>query len=265
MDAAQGDRATWTLRIEFGGLCMFVQRKLTADKTGLFVLMPDVPGMEHEPIAELGHGNSKLRVPLKKFHVDLTHLASHGQTKSNFTGCGNASRYASKAVDEVFLSGKKFDECLAARIRMPYGSPVTTLGAKAQLRADKTGSVRETLYGRAEVRIQVPDTIKKIDIAGAILFRHPSDDEVLIRMVNVMPADLDDPKKHRHKKGKPVPHFSAYYRLLRDSCPNAGGPNLLVDCDTDECVGEGEAVEIQFVDPYNCTIGSGCDQSDINC
>ena len=109
---------TWKLTIEFGGLCMFVQRKSPNTRTGLFVLMPEMPGMKHEPVLEVGAGASKLRVPLDGLEVDLTHLAAHGSTPSTFTGMGNASHYAQRSVEEKFLS-ERVAECLAARIVLP--------------------------------------------------------------------------------------------------------------------------------------------------
>jgi hypothetical protein len=87
-------------------------------------------------------------------------------------------------------------------------------------------------------------------------------------MVNVMPRDLDDPTPKPHKKGDVVPHFSAYYRLLEGNCPDGVGPDLLIDCDADSagnCQDKFVGPEFFFVDPYNCTIGSGCQPGTINC
>jgi hypothetical protein len=261
---------SWKLSIEFGGLCMFVQRKSSDYRTGLFVLMPVMPGsMKHEPVMEFGEGNSRIRVPLEGFEVDLTTLATHGSTASKLDGMGNASGYAGRSVEEKFLSGD-FAECLAARIVLPYGSKIDKTGKPSgKMKVDKPGAPQETLFGKVQVDVDVEDDLlHRIPIAGATLFRGKNEPKVSIRMVNVTPDDLDNPQTKPHKKGEEVHHFSAYYRLLQDKCPDGGGPRLLVDCDansTGDCDDTFTGPKIFFVDPYNCTIGSGCQPGTINC
>jgi len=253
---------SWKLSIEFGGLCMFVQRKSPDYRTGLFVLMPVMPGMKHEPVMEFGEGHSRIRIPLEGFEVDLTRYADHGSNGSKLDGMGNASRYAGKSVEEKFLSGD-FAECLAARIVLPYGTKVDTTGKPSgKMKIKKPGAPQETLFGEAQVELEVKDqSIQRIPIAGATLFREINEQKVSIRMVNVMPRDLDDPKPKHHRKGDRVEHFPAYYRLLQGKCPDGGGPDLIIDCDADD---NGDC-KPSFVDPYNCTIGSGCQPGTINC
>jgi hypothetical protein len=259
----------WKLSIEFGGLCMFVQRKSSTESTGLFVLMPVMPGMKHEPVLEFGEGNNKLRVPLDGWEVDLTSLADHGSTASKLERMANASNYVGESVDEKFLSGKVGD-CLAARIVLPYGSDVDTSNKiSGKMKVDKPGATQEILVGLAQVEFEVKDDSKhRILIAGATLFRGRDEKKVSIRMVNVMPDDLDNPVTKPHKKKDKVPHFPAYYRMLKAGCPNGKGPDLLVDCDADssgECQDRFTQPEVLFVDPYNCTIGSGCKPGVLHC
>ena len=103
-----------------------------------------------------------------------------------------------------------------------------------------------------------------------------------IRIVNALEADLDCPKQHDHVAGEVSPHFPVYYNLLTDNCqPPASAQQLYIaenaaadpDCGFDTLFSRSGVLLRQpldidrsnFIDPYFCTIGSGCAPQQQNC
>src|SRR5688572_30456045 len=131
-----------TLRVEFGGLCMLVQRQDRAPK-GLYVLMPhmDHHGMVHCPlfVCNEKYSDGATRPPVevlpKGFVLSIGGLGDTG-SKRPTPEFADISKYAGGVrVDEACMTGVPLPTCMTARIVLPL--PITdfeSIGSKARFR-----------------------------------------------------------------------------------------------------------------------------------
>ena len=277
------------LQVQFGGLCMLVQRT-TGGPRGLYVLMPRMehPGHRHCQYLHceadfIQSGKNTLKV-IRGEVVDWKDVSSSGSIQDYQEHALEISKYPdvpAVPVDNQWLRGN-VGECLAARIELPLPrQPFLFLGDPAELDvpdpANPTGpGIKRNAHGRVVVNIVPDHQVDSLPVAGETLV--PDKDGLLqVSFLNVPPKHLKG-GKFRQRKGTIVEHANAYYQLLtpaRDWCElQKKGPPIKVG--KDDHIGspddtpdytECEAGEFHkipfgetFIDPYNCTIGSGCAQ-----
>lgn len=261
-----------TLRLEFGGLCLFVQRDNPA---GLYVMMPrlnrgpHIPA--HCPILAMHDAQGRgVAVRFDNQELDLTGLAPHAGRVSVPDGFAMISEYASgrRVRDELFTNNPPRDP-LAARVRLPLGTVMNPFGDSALMLVPPRGDEKQ-LCGRVWVEVEVaelPDL--PIDLGSG----------VIISLLNIPVHDLRNPhQRYRHERGKEAEHLQAYYWLLEG---DSGGPPIRMGRDENsECPPHAPHVDCafvpgrvviprtkaggcdpttsatpEFIDPYTCTVG----------
>jgi hypothetical protein len=262
--------------VHFGGLCMLVQSD--AERPGFYALLPrmkeahmrhcamlEVPA-EHDPTGK------HMLYSLQGQEIDLFGLRSGGTKQKRLEYVADVSKYAG----EVPVAKKWFDGTpkgiLSARVRLPLGLEVKyNEDEPALLRVDDVGDF--TTYGQAHVTIDLGTS--QPDLPMPCIVKEPltpnAKGEIHVRVLNVQIAELYDHsgKKSKHKENDPLPHLDTYYKLL---VPHPKSPKMRAgknvgdevkhykDCDCDELPLElRDDKAIRNVDPYNCTLGGGCD------
>ncbi|HET7457828.1 MAG TPA: hypothetical protein VFJ74_09245 [Gemmatimonadaceae bacterium] len=257
-----------TLEIEFGGLCMLVQRN-TSGREGLYALMPkmDHPKMLHEAMllvcdATYSGGTLPKPVRLRGRVLDWRGLAAPAAAVAMPPAIPNFAKFAGDAVNAAFLSGTP-TACLAARVELPLGSSIAVDSRSeiGEVEVDYGGSKHtEKVVGQATVTVKVTNSsVTTLDVgndeAGQPVTLTPDGaGRIVIKIINIIRADLRPPcKAHMPavKKGDDVTHALAYYDLLGNRCNgHKEGPHLIALHDRGE-------ENLFFIHPYQCTLGTG--------
>jgi hypothetical protein len=224
----------------------------------LFVLMPVMnghhPSENHIPTLLVDiPGGGEAQFPLvEPSHrvVRVGDFTESGRRTEMPEGLAAVSRYAQKVVDPTWFSVTPPTDVLAARFELPPGLEIKPEGRCAKLKLKGSLAGPETLYGLATVKdIHIDDSAVTI---GPVRLSSKGNSRLKVRVVNLPQADIDEPDRPGGpNKDEAVPHFRAYYNLLKKP---GGGPDLVVDdpkCGTPSSTG---------VDPYRCTVGFGCEQ-----
>ena len=262
------------LTIEFGGLCLFVERN-DAQAKGLYVLLPRVQDASmpaHCPTLVIhSRAGDGVAMPFDAGGavngpvLDLGDIAGGGSPAADPSGLAQTSKYVNGTpVEDRYLTQPP-SGALAARVRLPLGTSIEPFGKPAQLK-DPDGNL-VAVYGR--VRVHVPpygpirEFVRRLAGTGA---------EVVLSVLNIPAYDLRHAgSKYHHHKDWAARHIRAYYALLgvppRDfTYPGEINPGYPDDPPPDSCISAPTRVhippaatgpQIEFIDPYNCTVGYG--------
>ena len=273
--------------VQVGGLCM-----ITEFENQLRILMPAAnhDGMRHCPYLHVpqefdGGGAMKpLGTTWSTRVLDLSGLKANG-TSQPFKGLGlvveaSALNNDSK-VQERFLKRRPNKTDLLARVHLPLASqPFVGLGEKADLTCKgSSGEVPLSGYGRIGILIQVTEDIDVLEIPMLNLSITPIDNRVEITLLNIRPKDWGK-EDETIKAGDYLQHLDSYFHMLDQNklCSIHSGkahgkvPSRPGDTSCDEIGykdfprwpvptvirGQPQPIQIQGIDPYNCTVGGGC-------
>jgi hypothetical protein len=283
------------LVVELGGLCMLVIRKnvQNGERKGLYVLMPDAHhGTEvHCPlfVAEAQHSVSddiefkRLKLEEKADEIDLTFMADHAVNSAALpTFVANVSKFYKQPryVDSACYEGDKHHG-LAARIVLPLPEKIKMLPDASPavffVPGSTTGSFQKVgLAGQCCIEYTVHADIDSKwngQIKGKGL-RPDGSDTIRMHFVNARPKDYLG-GRYQHFEGEPWNHPQAYHDLLL-AASSLTGPRAIIGEDSsgqidkakkEDCgdikipnwppIRKGK-VEIEFIDPFTCTLGGGC-------
>lgn len=267
------------LDVIVGGLCMLVQSDV--DPVGLFVLMP---AHQHEPHCPLlvvegtyteDHQTHIVTLDGKP-PIDLRPYSTNVRKRPLRRDYLRISSFVNppRAVEGKWLTETP-NGVLAARVELPLNAyedisafPETGM-FKTPNKPYNVPAVGRTLFS---IGVTVP-YITRIELAGLTLI--PSNGRITLSVFNIRGKDFPN-KKYKHSSGHPVHHAQAYYRLLKGWQVGEDGPEIKVGADQDgidddlppvNCsqVKPTGAPRIEYIDPYNCTIGVGCAPNQDDC
>ena len=260
------------LTIDFGGLCMFVERA-NARRPGLYVLMPNTAmhRERHWPVIvvpqKFTDTNTAILYPLFGQEIDIYNivppLPSPGQ---DFSWALNVSEYTrGTPVDDQWLTVPPHGP-LAARVRLPVNVTVTPDGDVGEISIEN-GPKDHKVRGIAKVRLRIDLPTPSLQFGDAQLI--PFGDSIEVHVLNIRLCDLvQQQRKRKHWKGQEVDHQQAYYSLLSGSPSkgpkftvgtNAGSGTEIGLCEEVQCPMAPTAVRDfnRWVDTHDCTLGTG--------
>ncbi len=273
---------SFKLKIEFGGLCMFVEEK--SDPAGLYVLMPAM-GMgndEHCPMVLTYAANTPDRQDwLYPFHHGTADLSMLRVTRpgaaNRFTGFLPVSKFANKTPVAAHWLTTAPGGSLAARVRLPLWQSVNPAGNSGAIKLQNAVTPGDCAqyYGLAELTMELTDPNQTdIHIFGQLLDPRGSG-VVKVTVVNVPFGYLKKPGMYRHAADAQLDHLRGYYGLLKGYAGTEPVLPTPVSCYE---VGEGTpeswpcpdvpqhfTVPTRYIDPLNCTVGFGCPEDDPEC
>jgi hypothetical protein len=255
------------VEITFGGLCLFVQRDDSA-KTGLFVLMPafvnHLPFLYYDPKYAKESGTEQIIYPIHQV-IDLTgHPSGKARQKLPPEIAPVSEILSDKRIANHWTEDKLLLAPLTARIDLDLGWPVVP--HPTAMKVDVHGFYKKkgdtlpgthphTVTGTAIVTITGVADGQTINVGGKILYQQR--DGIKFSLLNMNPNELHSSTTTTYPKGKTVPHFAAYYNLVKDCSWNCGGPSLKLTKQVS--VGPYHA---EFVDPVTCMLGGGCSEQE---
>jgi hypothetical protein len=217
------------LIIEFGGLCMHVQR---TTPTRHFVLLPDMTRYHHEEhcpvlVAEPQYTNTQkaMMYTLLGRVLDFTDLADPIGTGQALPWTLNVSEYTNDTpVEDRFLTGTPdaWNGCLAARVSIPLGTSVQPVGKMGEINVEN--GFRVEVAGRTEARITLKEPVNELvvvdDITGQrITTLTPDADVIKFYILNIPLCDLNArDARNSHDPRVPLVHPQSFYWLLKDHC-----------------------------------------------
>lgn len=275
----------YKLRIEFGGLCMLVQRD-TGSPQGLFALMPtmNAPNMVHTPMLlacdkrYVSSGSRPKPVHLQNRVLKWGSLANAGTKQPMHKHVPSFAKFGGKPLGTQWLTHDPAQDqsagrvgCLAARVELPLGSTISAKpGAQiGEVVVNYEGQPRfEKVVGEAIVEVNVTNpSAATIDVgpdeSGNAVVLKPCCDLLEIKIISIIREDLnvDDCTANTHKvvhKGDKIEHVQAYYQLLENGCgAGPSGPVVVVaeEPPADEALRY--ILASRFINPYQCTLGTG--------
>jgi hypothetical protein len=184
------------------------------------------------------------------------------------------------------MTGAALPPCVACRIELPLpNTAFESKGSRASFRVpvhvnNELKYEPKSLVGRACVGFEVTDPTAWDLKIGTTQLAPDSNGLLEIAFLNVRVKDLDM-KTFKHHKFEPWKHQQSYYWLLNGFCEDRQeGPPAIFDADVDgipdnhdhdePCRNAKTKIKAWppgkvFVDPFNCTIGTGCAQNETNC
>lgn len=243
--------AKFKLTLSFGGLCLFVHRTMKG-REGLCVLMVrDTKGHGHRP--------QRVEKRAWKEWLDGTHVlmdlegdpagAAKVETALHFTRM-TGGRVPSRMFDV------RMPTEVAARFFLPYPKSVTVTTPTVPI--DYMGGTGHTL----------PDVAGTVDLEYSFttpftIGTLPINAHATVELANV--ANPNPPGGVRPKK-TPLAHASMYYALFEGQTST---PDFWTTADVTIPGPAGVSVtgpvRADFVDPVDCTVGTGCEVGDLNC
>jgi hypothetical protein len=233
------------LTIEFGGLCLFVQGK-QGKNTRLCVLMPSDTMHGHKPQVSPESTAWKDLPPQKSY--DLTSYLDGGSQPVVIPKSLRWTKHAGAHVKKDLLDSTKFDHgLLAARLYLPYPKSAHTpyKGAKVKVvKGDGTETTPFNVVGTVSLdyELKQPFSVGPLSVTAS---------DMTVRIGNFIPGSKDK----RHEKDEKLKHALHYLPLL------SGLQETLPYAITTEVY----EPDISFIDPVECTVGTGCPEDEINC
>jgi hypothetical protein len=268
----------FTLNIQFGGLCLFVQRYKDGDP-GLFVLMPATHGH---------HGGGKVPEHCRLLIAEGKYVSSGkdvvsalprlvpwmdatnpGARVAQPDGALEFSKFTKRAVNSACFEAT-LPASVGTRIELPLGTMLESDTPMGEL--DVPGHGPQAVTGQVTASVAVTK-YTTLTIGSHILV--PVDGEISIRMVNVPATELAH-KRRPYKRHSKATHVDAYFPFFTDDFhsgsfgithshehnPNGAEPDPMPcpSTDTEHMLTASTFAELNVlgVDPNNCTTGGGC-------
>ncbi|HET9425591.1 MAG TPA: hypothetical protein VFO55_09480 [Gemmatimonadaceae bacterium] len=227
------------LTIEFGGLCLFVQRTSAGNK-GLCVLMPRERMHGHMP---------RIRVKGGRFEPiqgswDLTDLEG-GKRKVDLPQAVRFTKLTGARVPK-HLFAPKLSNLVAARFFLPYPKSVGAPYDRVPVRVrGGTGAATEvTGVYSMEYTFQDPVKIGRLTITN----------DTVLEIANIIKEETGT---GTYNEGHPLDHLTHYFNVL----DGFSEPPPVVETAAPYF----RAKLLFYVDPVQCTVGTGCAEDEIDC
>jgi hypothetical protein len=280
------------LHIELGGLCMLVQRT-SQDEKGLFVLMPEMKMIGHAHcqymvtgVKDDAAGRKPKLTRIGGNVIDLRWIAANTKgadlRKNEYA---QMSAYSGAIVDPRFFDVRTITGPLAASVVLPLSVTEEKGGFRtaAMCAEDPPGKdccgKSMPLVGRVLFTVDIDETaVRNLTSVGILGTPLEVDDKGHLKVwfLNARPKDLGLQRYH-HEPGEVADHLPVYYDLLSNVilkpnirvCEHQDGyddhPDFTscakgkIDQWPPEKNKKKSDPELFFIDPFNCTIGIGCE------
>lgn len=230
------------LTIEFGGLCLFVQRETPGNK-GLVVLMPRDRMHGHQP--QIVEKQTTFQVLSGSF--DLTDLEG-GKKKLPIENAVRGTKLTGGRVPRRFFD-PVLSNLVAARFFLPYPKSVRPHVNQVQVRTvGQTTPHPHPVAGIIYLEYDFSDTIT----IGRLTI--PANANATVSLANIMSPVTT--QTDSHPPGSPLKHSALYYNLI-DGFTEP--PPAL------ETAARYDAKSVTWIDPVECTVWTACAEGETNC